>query len=124
MKRDLFELLNKFFWLIGFVLLMVGITDIFLWKQKVIDLDMSFLGLVFGLSILFEKNFYHRLNIGIILLLSALCIYVPNKLLESMQISVLSISINDYILIMIVVLIVLTILWLMKHWYKTKNRKT
>ncbi|OQO68508.1 hypothetical protein BH747_11675 [Enterococcus villorum] len=124
MKRDLFELLNKFFWLIGFILLMVGITDIFLWKQKVIHLDMSFLGLVFGLSILFEKNFYHRLNIGIILLLSALCIYVPNKLLELMQISVLSISINDYILIMIVVSVVLVTLWVMKHWSKTKNRNT
>lgn len=124
MKRDLFELLNKFFWLIGFILLMVGITDIFLWKQKVIHLDMSFLGLVFGLSILFEKNFYPRLNIGIILLLSALCIYVPNKLLESMQISVLSISINDYILIMIVVSVVLVTLWVMKHWSKTKNRNT
>lgn len=124
MKRDLFELLNKFFWLIGFILLMVGITDIFLWKQKVIHLDMSFLGLVFGLSILFEKNFYHRLNIGIILLLSALCIYVPNKLLELMQISVLSISTNDYILIMIVVTIVLVTLWVMKHRSKTKNRNT
>lgn len=93
--------------LLCLVLIGIAVTNILILKQYNFTIDMSFIGIVLGLSILLEKNLYLTIGKIKVVVLAFISMYLSDKFFQYLDIERIKIPNNIYLLLVIFSFIVI-----------------
>ena len=108
--------------LLSLVLIGIAVTDIFILKQYNFTIDMSFIGIVLGLSILLEKNLYLTIGKIKVVVLAFISMYLPDKLFQYLDIEIIKIPNNIYLLLVVFSFIVIILYFYGEYKFKGKRQ--